>query len=284
MDTVVFAAVLAAALMHAGWNAVVKVGLDRFSSVLLLALVQSGLALVLLPFFPLPAAPSWPWLAASALLHTGYKLFLIRAYEHGDLSQVYPLARGTAPLIVALVGAALLGEAPTLGRALAVAAIGLGVVLMSAEGRGGGGGTARPASRKALAWALGTAAFTASYTLVDGVGARLSGTASGFALWMFVGDGLGMLLFALKARGQHALLRLLPAWRSGLAAGAMSLGSYWIAIWAFTRAPIALVAALRETSVLFAMLIAVFLLGERAGPRRWCAAALVTAGVMLMRA
>ncbi|HYI84003.1 MAG TPA: EamA family transporter, partial [Acetobacteraceae bacterium] len=105
MDTVVFAAVLAAALMHAGWNAVVKVGLDRFSSVLLLALVQSGLALALLPFFPLPAAPSWPWLAASALLHTGYKLFLIRAYEHGDLSQVYPLARGTAPLIVALVGA-----------------------------------------------------------------------------------------------------------------------------------------------------------------------------------
>ena len=284
MDDAVFAAVLAAALMHAGWNAVVKVGLDRFSSVLLLSLVQSGLALALLPFFPLPAAPSWPWLAASALLHTGYKLFLIRAYEHGDLSQVYPLARGTAPLIVALVGATLLGEAPTLGKALAVASIGLGVVLMSAEGRNAGG-TARPAaSRKALAWALGTAAFTASYTLVDGVGARLSGTASGFTLWMFVGDGLGMLAFALKARGQHALPRLLPAWRSGLAAGAMSLGSYWIAIWAFTRAPIALVAALRETSVLFAMLIAVFLLGERAGPRRWCAAALVTAGVMLMRA
>jgi drug/metabolite transporter (DMT)-like permease len=282
MDAAVFAAVLAAALMHAGWNAVVKVGLDRFSSVLLLALVQSGLALALLPFFPLPDAASWSWLVLSTLLHTGYKLFLIRAYEHGDLSQVYPLARGTAPLIVALVGAALLGEAPTWPKALAVASIGLGVVLMSAEGRGGG--AAGPASRKALAWALGTAAFTAAYTLVDGVGARLAGTASGFTLWMFVGDGLGMLSFALATRGQRALLRLLPAWRSGLAAGALSLGSYWIAIWAFTQAPIALVAALRETSVLFAMLIAVFLLGERAGPRRWCAAALVTAGVLLIRA
>jgi drug/metabolite transporter (DMT)-like permease len=138
--------------------------------------------------------------------------------------------------------------------------------------------------RKALAWVLGTAAFTAAYTLVDGVGARLSGTASGFTLLMFVFDGLGMLAFALKTRGPRALVRLLPAWRGGLAAGAMSLGSYWIAIWAFTRAPVALVAALRETSVLFAMLIADFLLGERAGARRWGAAALVTCGTALMRA
>ena len=279
-----FAAVLAAALMHAGWNAVVKVGLDRFSSVLLLALVQSGLALALLPFFPLPARASWPWLAVSAMLHTGYKLFLIRAYQHGDLGQVYPLARGTAPLIVALVGAALLDETLTPARMLAVAAIGSGVVLMSTEKASGGPERPTAAPRKApLAWALGTAAFTAAYTLVDGVGARLSGTASGFTLWMFVGDGLGMLACALAARGPRALPRLLPAWPSGLAAGALSLGSYWIAIWAFTRAPVALVAALRETSVLFAMLIAVFVLGERAGARRWAAAALVACGVALIR-
>ena len=167
--------------MHAGWNAVVKVGLDRFSSVLLLPLVQSGLALALLPFFPLPAPASWPWLAASALLHTGYKLFLVRAYGHGDLGQVYPIARGTAPLIVALVGAAFLGEAPTSAKALAMAAIGFSVVLVSTEADGGGG-AGRSASRTALAWALGTAAFTASYTLVDGVGACFSGTASGFTL------------------------------------------------------------------------------------------------------
>lgn len=273
------AAVLAAAFLHAAWNAVVKVALDRFSSILLLALCQSGLALLLLPLFPAPGLASWPWLAASALLHTGYKLFLIRAYVHGDMSQVYPLARGTAPLIVAIVGAVALGEPMTPLKALAVAAIALGVVVMSLRG---GAELARIPPR-ALAWALGTAAFTASYTLADAVGARLSGSASGFTLWMFVLDGLGMLTFALAARGPAALRGLASAWGSGLAAGAMSLLSYWIAIWAFTQAPVALVAALRETSVLFAMLIAVLVLKEPAGIGRWTAAGLILLGVVLLR-
>jgi drug/metabolite transporter (DMT)-like permease len=279
VDPLVFAAVLGAALLHAGWNAVVKVGLDRFSSILLLALVQSGLALVLMPFFAVPDAASWPWLVASALLHTGYKLFLIRAYEHGDLSQVYPLARGAAPMIVALIGTALLGEVMGLPKTLAVVLIVVGVVLMSWKG----GRNLASLPPAALAYALGTAGFTAAYTLVDGIGARLAGTASGFTLWMFIGDGLGMLAFALATRGRASLVRLLPAWRSGLAAGAMSLGSYWIAIWAFTQAPIALVAVLRETSVLFAMLIAVLVLREEAGRWRWAAAGLIGAGVVLMR-
>jgi drug/metabolite transporter (DMT)-like permease len=279
MDAPVFVTVLTAAFLHAGWNAVVKVGLDRFSSVLLLSIVQSGLALALLAFFPPPAAVAWPWLVASALLHSGYKLVLIRAYAHGDLSQVYPLARGTAPLLVALVGAVLLGEMIGPTKVLAVLLIALGVVLLSLKGGTDLG--AIPA--KALAYALGTAVFTASYTLVDGIGARLSGTASGFTLWMFVGDGLIMAACARAARGPAAFARLAPGWRSGLAAGAMSLGSYWIAIWAFTRAPIALVAALRETSVLFAMLIAVLVLRERAGRWRWAAAGLIASGVALMR-
>lgn len=277
MDTVVFLAVLGAAVMHAGWNAIVKVGLDRFSSILLLSMVQGVMALVLLPFFAAPLAAAWPWVAASALLHIGYKLFLIRAYQHGDLSQVYPLARGTAPLIVALVGAIWLGETMTAGKTAAVAAIAIGVIVMSRNG----GPDRLP--RKALLYALGTACFTASYTLVDGVGARIAETASGYVLWMFAGDALGMTGFALATRGRGALGRLLPAWRSGLAAGGLSLGSYWIAIWAFTLAPLALVAALRETSVLFAMLIGVFLLGERANPWRWVSAGLILSGVALMR-
>ena len=107
----VFLALLGAALLHAGWNALVKIGLDRFSAILLLALVQGAIALLLLPVFGLPPAASWPWVAGSAALQSGYKIFLIRAYGHGDLSQVYPLARGTAPLIVALAGALFLGEA-----------------------------------------------------------------------------------------------------------------------------------------------------------------------------
>jgi drug/metabolite transporter (DMT)-like permease len=274
MSLGVFFAILFAAALHAGWNALVKTGLDRFSSILFLALVQGGIALVLLPFFGLPPGSAWPWVLAGSALHSGYKLVLIRAYGHGDLSQVYPLARGTAPLIVALVGALFLGEAMDWARAAAVLAIASGIMLMA--GQGG-------LTRAGLGWALATAAFTASYTLADGVGARVAGSASSFTLTMFVFDGLFMLVYGLAARGPASLAALLPAWRGGLAAGSMSLGAYWIAIWAFTQAPLAMVAALRETSVQFAMLIGAIWLKERPSARRWGAAGLILAGVALMR-
>lgn len=278
MDPIVFFAVLAGAAMHAGWNVLVKAGLDRVASMFLLAFVQGVICLVLLPFFAIPLAASWPWIAVSALLHSGYKIFLLHAYEHGDMSQVYPLARGSAPLLVALAGIFVLSEPLTATKFAAVCAIGLGVILISSRI---GASAAMP--RKALFYALGTALFTASYTLVDGVGARLSGTASGFTLWMFVGDGVLMTLYALFARGRGLAAAVRGNIGGGIAAGALSLGSYWIAIWAFTLAPIALVAALRETSVLFAMLIAVFYLGERTSPQRWLAAGLILAGIVLMR-
>ncbi len=278
MDLIVFLAVLAGAAMHAGWNALVKTGLDRTTSIFLLALIQGAISLALLPLFAMPSALSWPWIAVSAFLHSGYKILLIRAYEHGDMSQVYPLARGSAPLIVAVAGVFLLQENLTAMKLAAVCAIGLGVMLMSSRL---GSGEAMP--KKALLFALGTALFTASYTLVDGIGAQLSGTASGFTLWMFVGDGVLMTIYALLVRGRDLRAAVRGNLLSGTAAGALSLGSYWIAIWAFTLAPIALVAALRETSVLFAMLIAVFFLGEKASPQRWLAAALILAGIVLMR-
>jgi drug/metabolite transporter (DMT)-like permease len=233
------------------------------------------LAALLLPFFAVPAGHVWPWIAASAALHTGYKAFLIGAYEKGDLSQVYPLARGTAPLIVALAGMLFLGEVPPPIRLAAVAAIGGGILLMAA-GRGRLSGTA-------LLLAMATAAFTASYTVVDGYGARLSGDASAFILWAIALDGPLMLAYGALARGKAAPAALRSGWGQGLAAGAMSAGAYWIVVWAFTRAPLALVAALRETSVLFAMLIAAFLLKERIGAVRWAAAALIVLGLVLMR-
>jgi drug/metabolite transporter (DMT)-like permease len=278
MDLVVFLAVLAGAAMHAGWNALVKTGLDRTTSIFLLAFIQGAISLALLPLFALPAAASWPWIAVSAVLHTGYKIFLIRAYAHGDLSQVYPLARGSAPLLVALFSIFVLSENLTAIKFAAVCAIGLGVMLMSSRL---GSGEAMP--RQALFYALGTALFTASYTLVDGIGAQISGTASGFTLWMFVGDGILMTIYALTLRGRGLFAAARGNLAGGLAVGALSLGSYWIAIWAFTVAPIALVAALRETSVLFAMLIAVFLLGEKASVQRWFAAGLILIGIVLMR-
>lgn len=279
MDLIVFFAVLAAAAMHAAWNAVVRVGGDRFSSILLLSMTQSGLALLLLPFVRVPPVEAWAWIAVSALLHVGYKLFLIRAYQHGDLSQVYPLARGAAPPVVAIGGVLLLGEGLEPTGWLAVAAVATGVALMSL--RGGDGMGRLPG--KALAYALGTAAFVAGYTLTDGAGARIAGTATGYAMWMFVIDGLCMLGYATVTRGLSGIAPVLAGWRTGLPAGALSLGSYWIALWAFTRAPVALVAALRETSVLFAMLIAAVILKERPGPWRWAAALCICAGVVAMR-
>lgn len=273
-----FAAVLGAALMHASWNAIVKTGLDRFSAIVLMTAAQGTIGLCLMPVFALPAAAAWPWLVASALLHMCYKLFLIQAYEHGDLSQVYPVARGTAPLIVLLVGAVFLGEDLGWAQTLAVVSIGLGIILMALRRQ-----RLDRMAPKALAFALGTACFTASYSLVDGVGARLAGTASGYTMWLFAGDALGITAYALVTRGFGVFGRLAPAWRSGVTAGTLSLAAYWIVIWAFTLAPLALVAALRETSVLFAMLIGVFLLGEKAGAIRWVSGALILTGVVLMR-
>ena len=276
MDAAVFLAVLLAAVLHAGWNSILKLGLDRLSAMLMLALVQAGIALPLLPFVARPDAAAWGWIAAAALLHTGYKLFLVQAYAHADLSQAYPLARGTAPLIVTVVSAAVLGEPLSLGGLLAILAISAGILAMAAGGPGRMGG-------RAVGFAVATAGFTAAYTLVDAVGARAAGTAAGFILWMVVGDALAMTLYARLVRGRSAFAGFRTVWASGLAAGAMSLGAYWIAVWAFTQAPVALVAALRETSILFALIIAAVVLREPVGGRRWLSAAAIAAGVAAMR-
>ncbi|OCW59146.1 DMT family transporter [Hoeflea olei] len=279
MENHVFAAVLAAALLHAGWNSVVKLGLDRGATVLLLAVVQAVIALPILPFVSQPATEAWPWIVAAAALHVGYKLFLVEAYAHADLSQAYPLARGTAPLIVTVVSFAFLGVSFAPSALLAILAISLGIVAMAVKG-----GSGRRMGGKALFYAIGTAVFTASYTLVDGIGARVAGTSSGFILWMVVGDALGMIAYAAWARGPAAFSAMAPAWKTGIAAGAMSLGSYWIAVWAFTQAPIALVAALRESSILFAVIIAALVLREPVSGWRWASAGAIACGVMIMKA
>jgi drug/metabolite transporter (DMT)-like permease len=279
LDSVVVVAVLAAALMHASWNALIRIEGDRFSSILLLSATQSAISILLFPFFPAPAAAAWPWLVASSALHVGYKLFLTKAYSHGDLAQVYPLARGSAPLIVAIVGALFLHEEIGFAKAAAVVSIGCGVIVMSLRG----GADLGRLSPHALGYALGTACFTAAYTIVDAIGARLSHSASAYTLGMFALDGASMVALGLFSRGASVFPKNLAPWRTGALAGALSLGSYWVAIWAFTQAPVALVAALRETSVLMAMLIGVFLLKEPGGRWRWGAAGLIVFGVVLMR-
>ena len=280
MDSIVFLTVLGAALMHASWNALVKAGADRFAFTIVLTLAECVMGLALAPFFPMVSAAAWPWLLLSSALHVGYMLFLTEAYAHGDLAQIYPLSRGSAPLIVAVVGALFLGEALSALKFAAVLCIALGVVAMSL--RGGGGDLGRMSGR-AIAYALATACCTASYTVMDAVGARVSGSASAYTCAMFFLSGAGLVAAGFLKRGAKALSGDARIWRFGALAGALSFLAYWAAVWAFTKAPVALVAALRETSVLMAMLIGVVFLRESGSRWRWAAAGLIALGVGLMR-
>ncbi|MDE2363561.1 MAG: EamA family transporter [Hyphomicrobiales bacterium] len=270
--------------MHASWNALAK-GRgeprgDRLSFMTALTSAECVMGLCLLPFFPAPGAAALPYLVASSVLHVGYVLFLTEAYAHGDLAQIYPIARGAAPLMVAVVGMTLLHEDVGATKALAILCIGLGVIAMSLRG-GADLGRLPP---RALFYALGTAGFTAAYTIVDALGARASGAASAYTAAMFVLSGAGFVGLNLARRGVRALAFEPAVWRSGAMAGVLSVLAYWVAVWAFTQAPVALVSALRETSVLMAMLIGVFVLREPGGRWRWIAGGLIAGGVALMRA
>lgn len=270
--------VLFSALLHAGWNAVVKIRGERLVAMAMISAGAGLTALACLPFAPLPAPASWPWLAFSIALQTGYKLFLLAAYRHGDLGQVYPIARGTAPLLVALVTLVFLDEPLGPAELGAVLVIASGVVALALRG----GGSLRRDPRPVL-YALGTAVFIASYTLVDGTGARIAGSPHGYALWLFVLDVVPIALIALWRHGAGGLDQARRNLAAGLAGGVMALGSYWLVIWALTLGPMAPVAALRETGVVFAMFLGTAFLKERLGAWRLASVVVVAAGVVLLR-
>jgi len=279
MTATVFAAVIAAAAMHAGWNALLKVRLDPFLALMLVTSCSGIAALPLLFAFGWPRAEAWPWLLASVALHLGYYTTLTEAYRRADMSQIYPIARGGAPLLTAIVSITVLQEPLGTIPALGVAVLAGGVILMSLKGRRIG----TVLDPVAVSFALATAAIICGYTLVDGLGARTAGDPHAYSATLFVLGAVPLPLITLWRRGlsgmKPALGFLLPA----LAGGAMSLGAYWIAIWAMTVAPIALVAALRESSVLFAALIAALVLKEPLAPIRVVAATLILVGLLLIR-
>lgn len=279
MTPVVFAAVLAAAFLHATWNAIVKTRDDRFASISVASLGMTAVALPALPFVAFPAAHVWPYIATSLSIHVGYRLFLARAYEAGDLAQAYPLARGAAPLVATLGAAVLVAEIPSPLSIVGIGLLSLGVILMSRRGAA----ALDVVSRRAAMNALLTSGFIAAYTLVDGQGARLAATAASYAAWHFTLDGVVSMAVGFAMRGRRMAAAVAAEWRTGLVAGALSAVSYAIALWAMTRAPIASVAALRESSILFAMLISVAWLGEKATAWRIAAALFILAGVAALR-
>jgi drug/metabolite transporter (DMT)-like permease len=278
MDSFVFAAVLAAAAAHAGWNAVIKGGLEPFAMMVLITLGAGIASLVLMGIVGLPAVASWPWVATSVLVHFFYSIGLIGAYRAGDMGQVYPLARGAAPVMTAMISTTWLAEPLGLVGWCGLLLLVAGVVLLSLRG----GGRAR-LDRRAVGYALFTSLTICAYSIVDGVGARTAGNASAYAVMLFAGIGIVMAVYAWVVRGPEVFAVMAPFWRRGLGGGAMQMVSYWIAIWAMTVAPIAVVAALRETSVLFGALIAVVLLKEPLRAARVVAALMIVAGLAAMR-
>lgn len=279
MDSLVFAAVLLAAAAHAGWNATIKHGRDSLVMTVLIAAGAGVIALPILAWGGLPAAQARPWVIASVLVHLGYFVGLIEAYRSGDLAQVYPIARGTAPLLTAGVSTLWLGE--RLGTVGWIGLLGLvaGVLMLSLRG----GGDLGRLDRRAVGFALFTALTVCAYSVIDGVGVRAAGDPLVYAAALFVGNGLVMTLYGLARRGPRLIAAGSADWRRSLAGGGLQVASYAIALWAMTLAPIAVVAALRETSVLFGALIAVAFLKERVGPVRVLAALLIVAGLVLIR-
>lgn len=280
MSTTVFLAVILAAFLHASWNAMVKGGGDKDAAMAAVVLGHLPAALLTLPFVAAPLPAALPWLAGGIALHLGYQLFLIAGYRLGDLTQVYPIARGSAPLIVAAVSVAFLSE--TLGRSELVAVLMIGVGIISISLVRHTDGSRNP---RAVAMALITGCFIAAYSLVDGMGARAAGTAMGYWSWAAIGNAV--VFTGWMAARKPAVLRRLPGdkglIRTGLLGGTASYLAYALVIWAFTQAPIALVTALRETSIIFALLIGVFVLRERLNLAKVISTAVTISGAILLR-
>ncbi len=271
-------AVLAAALLHAGWNALLKASADKALASIGQALARGLIALVLVPFFAAPAPESWPWIAGSVIVHVAYFWLLAGAYRWGELSFSYPIMRGTAPAIVALVSVPLFAESLPAFELAAVVLICAAVL-----GFAGGASAVAGTQRTALAFALGNAAVIASYTLIDAHGVRLSGAPIGYALWFFLGNSIVQLSLGVGGHGRQLFAYLRRHGIQAALGGVFTIGAYGTALWAMTQAPVALVATLRETSVVFAALMGALFLGERLTRRRMVATALVFAGLVLLR-
>ena len=278
LEPLVFLLVLLAAVLHAGWNALLKAGGDKLVMQTLVICVGSVPALIAIPFLPLPAPASWPYLAVSVVVHLFYFMTLVGAYRHGDLSQVYPIARGSAPLLVA-VGAWIFAREGMSGPEMAgVATVSLGIMSLASVGRIPG----RESEVKAVGLALMTGLSIAVYSLADGLGVRSAGSTLAYIAWLFPLSGLPLLLITLWRRRGRAAAVFRAHLKLGTIGGLTAGLAYAIVIWAMSVAPLALVVSLRETSVLIAAAIGALLLKESFGPRRVAAAAVIAAGAALI--
>ena len=277
MSIFVFISVMVAALLHAAWNALLKNNVDKQAGMLLLTLGQAFIGLCLIPFFPIPMGQVWLWLLASGVVHSFYQLFLGFAYERGDLSRVYPIARGGAPVIV-LVASLFFGiDSLGLFDLIGILVVGLGILLL------GLGVFSLDEDRKLIPLALGSAFATAGYSIVDGMGARLMGDAFAYVSWTLVFSAIFYVPAIFFIRGRSVFPQNRKQISLGFSVGGTSFIAYAIVVWAMTQAPIALVTALRESSILFAMLLGYFYFHDRMTPAKVLAGVAIVIGILLTR-
>ncbi|MBY8944586.1 EamA family transporter [Pseudomonas sp. SH10-3B] len=271
----VFAIIMLGAALHATWNAVVKGGDDKLLTTCMIALMASLIASTVIPFLELPAKESWPFIGASVILQVVYFVLVASTYRIADMSQTYPIMRGTAPLLVATASVGLLSESLSSFAWLGIAVICIGILSMAATPGAG--------QRKGMFLALVNAAVIAGYTLIDGVGVRKSDAPAAYTLWIFLLTGIALAAWAFAARRREFYRYIAHHWRPGVIGGFGTVVSYGLALWAMTAAPIATVSALRETSILFGVVISALVLKEQLTRRRIVAACIIAGGAMVLR-
>jgi drug/metabolite transporter (DMT)-like permease len=278
----VILAVLVAAVTHATWNAIAHGIKDQVVAFGLIGAGGVAVAAPLVAIFPFPLAACWPYLLASVFIHVFYNLLLMRSYRYGEFGQVYPLARGTSPLVVTVLAAVFAAERPSLPQVVGVLVVSSGLAVLVFAGRRGRAGSG--VGRAALVAAGGTGLTIAAYTTVDGLGVRLSGSSVAYIAWLILLESLCVPAWALVRRRRVLAGQSRAVLLSGLAAGALSLLAYGLVLWAQTRGALAPIAALRETSVIFGAVIGTVVFGEPFGRRRIGATVLVVLGVLLLSA
>jgi drug/metabolite transporter (DMT)-like permease len=272
-------AVLLGAALHASWNVLVKSGSNPFLDTVSVATCVAVVTAIVLAFLPVPQEGSWRCLMASVLIHVAYYGFLVLAYRGGELSLVYPIMRGTAPAFTALLATVLLNEWPSWGGWAGIFLVSGGVLLLAADAPRSKGVRLAP-----VVFALLNAGVIVGYTLVDGVGARLSGNAFSYTGWMLLLTGVLVFVISLAFRGRQVTDHVLAQWKKGALGGGCTFASYSLALWAMTHAPIAPVAALRETSIIFSAILAVLFLKESISPLRYVSIIIVSLGAIVIKA
>jgi len=265
---------LLAALLHASWNALLRGGSDRLTSMTTMCVSVLVSCAMMALFFPVPAQASWLFLLASGILHTGYNLFLVRSYRAGEFGQVYPIARGSSPILITMGAALVAGEHITSAALFGIILISVGIISLAFKGR--------KIALPSLPYALGTGCFIAAYSVTDGMGARSAGNVLSYILWMCCVEGLFMALTYCLRRSPRELLRSFPGKGMAVIGGQLMLLAYGTVIYAMSQAPMGMVSALRETSVLFALLIGHFFFKEHLSLKRVASGGIIVAGILLI--